>query len=198
MFPISLPPSRVYEVVSLHMCVLPYKYRKILKVLPKLTELFETMGRRPAPWPVNLKFKHRAFFVNMARNLDLRCVWVPAPWVLAPKHVSNPGCSSLRHIVCAGHPGKGWNAGAEMQINYCQGRQVLCPHRGKLFFQVRLDGKTLRRHGAARGRASRSQITWLGFAPYVLYGVEYIDPVSLDAALARHSQTQTALPLFSP
>ena len=29
-------------------------------------------------------------FVKMAQNLDLRCVSVPAPWVLAPKHVSNP------------------------------------------------------------------------------------------------------------
>ena len=29
-------------------------------------------------------------FVKMAQNLDLRCVLVPAPWVLGPKHVSNP------------------------------------------------------------------------------------------------------------
>ena len=29
-------------------------------------------------------------FFNMAQNLDLRCVLVPAPWVLGPKHVSNP------------------------------------------------------------------------------------------------------------
>ena len=32
----------------------------------------------------------RPFFVKMAQNLDLRCVLVPAPWVLGPKHVSNP------------------------------------------------------------------------------------------------------------
>ena len=31
-----LPHLRLYEVVSLHMCVLPYKYRKILEMLPKL------------------------------------------------------------------------------------------------------------------------------------------------------------------
>ena len=29
-------------------------------------------------------------FCQMAQNLDLRCVLVPAPWVLWPKHVSNP------------------------------------------------------------------------------------------------------------
>ena len=29
-------------------------------------------------------------FSKMARNLDLRCVLVSAPWVLGPKHVSNP------------------------------------------------------------------------------------------------------------
>ena len=30
----------------------------------------------------------RPFFFKMAQNLDLRCVLVPAPWVLGPKHVS--------------------------------------------------------------------------------------------------------------
>ena len=29
-------------------------------------------------------------FFKMAQNLDLRCVLVSAPWVLGPKHVSNP------------------------------------------------------------------------------------------------------------
>ena len=29
-------------------------------------------------------------FVKMAQNLDLRCVLVPAPWVLGPKHFWNP------------------------------------------------------------------------------------------------------------
>ena len=29
-------------------------------------------------------------FVKMAQHLDLRCVLVPPPWVLGPKHVSNP------------------------------------------------------------------------------------------------------------
>ena len=32
-FPTSLPHFRLYEVVALHMCVLPYKYRKILEML---------------------------------------------------------------------------------------------------------------------------------------------------------------------
>ena len=32
----------------------------------------------------------RPFLSKMARNLDLRCVLVSAPWVLGPKHVSNP------------------------------------------------------------------------------------------------------------
>ena len=31
-----------------------------------------------------------SLFFKMAQNLDLRCVLVPAPWVLGPKHVSNP------------------------------------------------------------------------------------------------------------
>ena len=34
------------EVVSLHTCVLPCKYRKILEMLPKLTKLCEIMGSR--------------------------------------------------------------------------------------------------------------------------------------------------------
>ena len=39
--------------------------------------------------PDNHTILHRApFFVKMAQNLDLRCVLVPAPWVLGPKHVS--------------------------------------------------------------------------------------------------------------
>ena len=29
-------------------------------------------------------------FFKMAKNLDLRCVLASAPWVLRPKHVSNP------------------------------------------------------------------------------------------------------------
>ena len=32
----------------------------------------------------------RPCLVKIAQNLDLRCVLVPAPWVLGPKHVSNP------------------------------------------------------------------------------------------------------------
>ena len=41
-----LPHFRLHGVVSLHMCVLPYKYREILEMLPKLTELCELMGSR--------------------------------------------------------------------------------------------------------------------------------------------------------
>ena len=37
--PTFLPHFRLYGVVSLHMCVLPYKYRKILKMLLKLMKL---------------------------------------------------------------------------------------------------------------------------------------------------------------
>ena len=37
--PIFLPHFRLYEVVSLHVCVLPYKYRKILERLLKLMKL---------------------------------------------------------------------------------------------------------------------------------------------------------------
>ena len=32
----------------------------------------------------------RPLFFKIAQNLDLRCVSAPAPWVLGPKHVSNP------------------------------------------------------------------------------------------------------------
>ena len=39
LFPIVFRHFRLYEVVSRHMCVLPYMHRKILKMLPKLTEL---------------------------------------------------------------------------------------------------------------------------------------------------------------
>ena len=35
-------------------------------------------------------FNIAPLFFKMAENLDLRCVLVPAPWVLGPKHVSNP------------------------------------------------------------------------------------------------------------
>ena len=35
-FPIFLPLFRLYEVVLLHMCVLPYKYRKLFEMLPNL------------------------------------------------------------------------------------------------------------------------------------------------------------------
>ena len=35
MFPIFLPHFRLYEVMLLHMCVLPYKFRKILEMLLK-------------------------------------------------------------------------------------------------------------------------------------------------------------------
>ena len=38
-FPTFFPLFRLYEVVSLHMCFLPYMYRKILEMLPKLIKL---------------------------------------------------------------------------------------------------------------------------------------------------------------
>ena len=44
-----LPHFRLYEVVSLHMCVLPYKYRKMLEGLPKLLKLCEIMVRFAGP-----------------------------------------------------------------------------------------------------------------------------------------------------
>ena len=56
--------------------------------------------------PVNLKFVHTApLFFKIARNLDWRCVLVPAISVLGPKHVSNPDYRSLHHIVFAGRTG---------------------------------------------------------------------------------------------
>ena len=47
-FPIFLPHFRLYEVVSLHMCVLPYRCRKILEMLLKLMKLCDIMGDWPA------------------------------------------------------------------------------------------------------------------------------------------------------
>ena len=44
--PIFLPHFRLHEVFSLHMCVLLYKYRKILEMLLKLMKLCEIMGSR--------------------------------------------------------------------------------------------------------------------------------------------------------
>ena len=41
---VFLPHLLLYEVVSLHTCALPYKYRKILGMLRKLTKLCEIMG----------------------------------------------------------------------------------------------------------------------------------------------------------
>ena len=45
-FPLFLTTFPFYEVVSLHRCVIPYKYRKLLEMLVKLRKLFEIMG-----WP---------------------------------------------------------------------------------------------------------------------------------------------------
>ena len=44
----------------------------------------------------NIKlYKHK-----MARHLDSRCVLVPAPWVLGPKHVSNPALKKFKpHLL---------------------------------------------------------------------------------------------------
>ena len=36
---IFLPHFRLYEVIALHMCILPYKYRKIMEMLLKFTFL---------------------------------------------------------------------------------------------------------------------------------------------------------------
>ena len=41
-----LPHFRLYEVVSLHRCVLPYKYRKILEMFLTLMKLCELIWRR--------------------------------------------------------------------------------------------------------------------------------------------------------
>ena len=42
--PIFLPHFRLYEVVSLHVCGSPYKYRKILEMLPQLIKLCDPWG----------------------------------------------------------------------------------------------------------------------------------------------------------
>ena len=38
---------RLYEVLSIHVCFLPYKYRKILEMLPKPMGLCGITGSRP-------------------------------------------------------------------------------------------------------------------------------------------------------
>ena len=43
------PHFRLYKVVSLHACVVPYKYRKILEMLPTLRHLCSTNGGRYGP-----------------------------------------------------------------------------------------------------------------------------------------------------
>ena len=44
----------------------------------------------PGPGQSTQILTNAPLFFKMAENLDLRCVLVPAPWVLGPKHVSNP------------------------------------------------------------------------------------------------------------
>ena len=48
-----------------------------------------TVGHMKAGESISKIYTTPLFF-KMAQNLDLRCVLVPAPWVLGPKHVSNP------------------------------------------------------------------------------------------------------------
>ena len=45
-FLLFLPHFRLYEVVSLHRCVLPYKYREILGMLRKLLKVCFTNGEQ--------------------------------------------------------------------------------------------------------------------------------------------------------
>ena len=59
--PVPLPHFRLYEGVSLHMCVLLYIYRKMLKMLPqlKLAVLCEKMGRKACSRSTTLSKLHR-------------------------------------------------------------------------------------------------------------------------------------------
>ena len=45
-FLIFLPHFRLYEVVWLHMCFIPYEYRKISEMLLELMKLCDIMGSR--------------------------------------------------------------------------------------------------------------------------------------------------------
>ena len=54
--------------------------KKIGRCCKQLLDWGQTISN---PYIAPLVFK-------MAQNLDLRCVLVPAPWVLGPKHLSNP------------------------------------------------------------------------------------------------------------
>ena len=85
-FPIFLPHFRLYAVASLHVCVLPYKYREILEMLPKLMELCEIMGSRRRP--VHLKSVH--CFAPFCQIRTLLCpFFVKSVHCFAP-FLSNP------------------------------------------------------------------------------------------------------------
>ena len=84
--------------VALHRAVAA-DHHSVLQFLAKCKgislDIADVSGRTPLHWACALgqsmsNSNIAPLFVKMAQNLDLRCVLVPAPWVLGPKHVSNP------------------------------------------------------------------------------------------------------------
>ena len=68
-------------------------------LMPAKQRAAQHHARRAGWMPFSILTSRPLLCFKMAQNLDLRCVWVPAPWVLGTKHASNPEHSSLRHIV---------------------------------------------------------------------------------------------------
>ena len=74
----------------------------------------------------------------MAQNLGLRCILVPAPWVLVPKHVSNSEYRSLRHIVFADRVRGGHG---QRKGSHCVCRPGAVKERGRIVFADRVRSK---------------------------------------------------------
>ena len=77
---------RLHEVVSLHTCVLPWKYRGILKMLPPLPELCVICGIRPSTLPP-CSIKHPPSSGNSCPVIMLNQTpwkWAWTPIILTP------------------------------------------------------------------------------------------------------------------
>ena len=109
LFPFEFRHVHVYELVSLHMCVLPYIYRKILKMLPKLMEICENMGSSasgidwyspysPAPVTPKKGATSRSQHANTSgRSLSDYLAWVVQPTVMFRMGLNTQTYCSIPH-----------------------------------------------------------------------------------------------------
>ena len=85
-------------IQKLHNALFPYLSDKYPEHFPaeKFTKDLLTWSALNVWGQSNIKlYKHK-----MARHLDSRCVLVPVPWVLGPKHVSNPALKKFKpHLL---------------------------------------------------------------------------------------------------